>query len=96
MVGSVVRVFGLVPMMFYVLHLFVLHILALLVALVSGQPHEWLGWNGFFPMGSPPEYGFGLPGVYLATLTALAILYYPCLAFARVKARTRSWWTRYL
>ncbi len=94
-VGSVVRVFGLVPMMFYVLHLFVLHIMALLVALASGQPHQWLGWNGFFPTGSPPEYGYGLPGVYLATLTALAILYYPCLAFARVKARTSSWWTRF-
>ena len=67
-------------MMFYVLHLFVLHTLALLVALVSGQPHEWLGWNGFFPTGSPPEYGYGLPGVYLATVAALAILYYPCLA----------------
>jgi uncharacterized membrane protein len=95
-VGAVVRTFGLVPMMFYVLHLFVLHTLALLTALISGQPHEWLGWNGNFPVGSPPAYGFGLPGVYLATVAALVILYFPCRSFARVKARTRSWWTRYL
>jgi uncharacterized membrane protein len=94
--GAVVRTFGLVPMMFYVLHLFVLHTLALLTALVSGQPHEWLGWNGGFPAGSPPTYGFGLPAVYLATGVALAILYFPCRGFARVKARTRAWWTRFL
>jgi hypothetical protein len=94
--GAAVRTFGLVPMMFYVLHLFVLHTLALVTALISGQPHDWLGWNGSFPTGSPQAYGYGLPGVYLATVTALAILYYPCLAFARVKARTRSWWTRFL
>jgi uncharacterized membrane protein len=94
-VGAVVRTFGLVPMMFYVLHLFVLHTLALLTALISGQPHEWLSWNGDFPTGSPPEYGYGLPAVYLATAVALAILYFPCRAFARVKARTRSSWTRF-
>jgi uncharacterized membrane protein len=94
--GAVVRTFGLVPMMFYVLHLFVLHTLAWLVALISGQPHEWLGWNGDFPVGSPPTYGFGLPAVYLATVVALAILYFPCRSFAGFKARTRSWWARYL
>ncbi len=94
--GGVVHTFGLVPMLFYVLHLFVLHTLALLIALISGQPHEWLGWNGEFPTGAPPEYGFGLPAVYLATAVALAILYFPCRGFARIKARTRSWWTRFL
>jgi uncharacterized membrane protein len=94
--GAVVRTFGLVPMMFYVCHLFVLHTLALLTALISGQPHQWLGWNGDFPAGSPPTYGFGLPAVYLATAVALAILYFPCRGFARIKARTRSWWTGFL
>jgi uncharacterized membrane protein len=94
--GAVVRTFGLVPMMFYVLHLFVLHMLALLVAQFSGQPDEWLGWKGDFPAGSPPTYGFGLPGVYLATVVALAILYFPCRGFARFKARTRSSWTRFM
>jgi uncharacterized membrane protein len=94
--GSVVRTFGLVPMMFYVVHLFVLHTLALLVALISDQPHEWLGWNGDFPAGSPPTYGYGLPSVYLATVVTLAILYFPCRGFARFKARTSAWWIRFL
>ena len=94
-VGAAVRTFGLVPMFYYVLHLFVLHTLALLVAMISGQPHEWLRWNGDFPTSSPPTYRFGLPGVYLATAVTLAILYFPCRGYASFKARTRSWWTRF-
>lgn len=95
-VGSVVRVFGLVPMLYYVLHLFVLHALALAVAQVTGQPDEWLGWGGDFPVESSQEYGFSLPGTYLAAAAALVILYYPCLWFARFKARKRTWWVRFL
>jgi uncharacterized membrane protein len=95
-VGSVVRVFGLVPMFFYVLHLFVLHTLALVVAQVSGQSSEWLGWGGTFPTSTPPGYGFGLLGTYLATAVSLVILYFPCRWFARVKARSTAWWVRFL
>lgn len=95
-VGSVVRVFGLVPMFYYVLHLFVLHALALGVALMTGQPHEWLGWGGRFPDATPAGYGLGLPGTYLATLAALVILYFPCRWFAQVKARTHAWWVRFV
>jgi uncharacterized membrane protein len=95
-IGSTVRVFGLVPMFFYVLHLFVLHTLALVVARVAGQPDEWLGWGGEFPVESPATYGYSLPGVYLATAAALALLYFPCLWFARFKARTQSWWATFL
>jgi uncharacterized membrane protein len=94
--GSIVRVFGLVPLFFYVLHLFVLHTMALGIAQISGQPGEWLGWDGTFPTESPAAYGYALPGVYLATIAALAILYFPCLGFARFKARTRSEWLRFL
>lgn len=95
-IGNGVRVFGLVPMFFYVLHLLVLHMLALLVAQFSGQPHEWLEWGGTFPTASPPGYGLGLIGTYLATAAALALLYFPCRWFAQVKARTGAWWVRFL
>jgi len=95
-VVQTVRIYGLVPMAFYILHLFLLHTLALLVARFSGQPGEWLGWGGDFPSGSPPGYGFGLPIVYLATATALALLYLPCAWIARFKSNTRAWWVRFL
>lgn len=92
--GQIVRTFGLVPMAYYVLHLFVLHTLALLVAQFTGQPDEWLSWGGDFPVDSPPVYGFGLPAVYLATVATLALLYFPCRWMARFKACTRAWWVR--
>lgn len=94
--GDWTRVFGLVPMFFYVLHLFLLHALALVVAQVSGQPREWLGWGGDFPVATPPGYGLGLSGTYLATAAALVILYFPCRWFARVKSRSKAWWVRFL
>lgn len=94
--GRVVRTFGLVPMVYYVLHLFVLHALALLAARLSGQPDEWLRWGGDFPVDSPSGYGFGLPAVYLATAACLAVLYFPCRWMASFKARTRAWWIRFL
>jgi uncharacterized membrane protein len=88
----VVHVFGLVPFAFYVMHVFTIHLLALLVAATLGEPTDWLGWGGTFPTESPPDYGYGLPAVYVATFAVLAMLYFPCRWFAQLKARKRAWW----
>lgn len=89
---TIVHVFGLVPLAFYVLHLFLIHGLALFVALVAGQPAQWLAWNGTFPAEPPAQYGYSLPVVYVAWIVALALLYVPCKRIAVYKARSRSWW----
>lgn len=91
-----IHVFGLVPLFFYVLHLFVLHGMALLLAQLTGQPSEWLAWGGTFPAEAPDGYGYGLPGVYGATIVAVVLLYSPCRAFARLKARRRSTWLSFV
>jgi hypothetical protein len=67
--GATVRTFELVPIAYYVMHLLVPHTPALLVARVTGQPDEWLGWAGTFAVKSPPTYGYGLSVVYLAAGT---------------------------
>lgn len=87
-----IHVFGLVPLFFYVLHLFVLHTMAWVVAVLRGQPSQWLAWGGTFPAATPEGYGYGLPGVYVATVGALLILYPACRAFARFKMQHRSPW----
>jgi uncharacterized membrane protein len=91
-VHRIVHVFGLVPFAFYVLHLFLIHSLALLVALATGQPSQWLGWGGTFPAERPAQYGYGLPAVYLFCIAALGVLYVVCKKIAAFKARSRSWW----
>jgi uncharacterized membrane protein len=88
--------FGRVPMFFYVLHLYVIHWLAIAVAALRHEPVGWL-FHGAFFAGEPPDgYGYGLPVVYLMWVTAIALLYIPCRGFSQLKQRRKDWWLSYL
>jgi uncharacterized membrane protein len=89
-------VFGRVPLFFYVLHIYLIHILAVLMALAFRQPFEWLLHGAFFGNPLPAGYGHGLPMIYAVWLFAVALLYVPCARFAALKQRRRSWWLSYL
>src|SRR5580698_558826 len=88
--------FGRVPMFFYLLHLYVIHLLAIAVAPLFHQPVRWLFHGGFFLLGTPDDYGHGLPFIYLMWIITIAILYFPCCWFAALKARRKDWWLSYL
>ncbi len=87
--------FGRVPMFFYILHLYVIHWLAVAVAALRHEPVGWLFHGAFFGE-TPAGYGYNLPFVYLMWITAVAILYVPCRWFAELKMRRREWWLSYL
>jgi hypothetical protein len=89
-------VFGRVPMFFYILHLYVIHSLAVVMALLFHQPYEWLLHGAFVANRMPDGYGHGLPFIYLMWLTVLLILYFPCRWFMGVKQRRKDWWLSYL
>lgn len=95
-VSKPVLVFGRVPMFFYILHLYIIHGLAVLMALLFHQPYQWLLHGGFFANDIPDGYGHGLPFIYLMWLTVLVLLYFPCLWFMGVKQRRKDWWLSYL
>jgi hypothetical protein len=85
--------FGRVPFLFYVAHLYLIHLLALCLGLVQGfQADQFMTAFLFFP----EDYGIGLLGVYLVWLLVLMILYPLCKWFAKVKTRRRDWWLSYL
>jgi uncharacterized membrane protein len=88
-------VFGRVPMFFYILHLYLIHALAVVVALLFHQPYQWLLHGAFIANSMPDGYGHGLPFIYLIWLTVLVILYFPCRWFMGVKQRRREWWLSY-
>jgi hypothetical protein len=90
-----VLVFGRVPMFFYVLHLYWIHALAVIVALLVHQPYDWLLHGGFWFFGLPDGYGHGLGVVYLVWAMVVVTLYFPCRWFAGVKERRREWWLSY-
>lgn len=93
-----VNVFGRVPFFYYVLHIPLIHALALLVSkLRFGYVNPWLFTN--HPMGNPRPpagYTWDLWLLYLVWAIAIALLYLPCRRFAELKARRTEWWLRYL
>ncbi len=91
-------VFGRVPFFYYMLHIPLIHVLALVVSQVRlGQVSPWLFTN--HPMGPPPVpdgYTWSLPLLYLVWAVAVGLLYVACRWFADLKARRQDWWLRYL
>lgn len=93
-----ISTFGRVPFLFYVLHLPLIHALALVTSLVlHGSVSPWLFAN--HPMGNPPPpegYTWGLGTLYVVWAVAVLLLYWPCRWFAELKIRRKDWWLRYL
>jgi uncharacterized membrane protein len=93
--GSTLLIFGRVPLFFYILHLYLIHGMAIVVAALFHQPVSWLFHGAFFG-GTPDDYGHNLPFVYLMWLIAVVILYFPCRWFAGLKQRRKDWWLSYI
>jgi uncharacterized membrane protein len=93
-----ISVFGQVPFFYYLLHIPVIHLLALLVSEIRfGSVNAWLFANHPMNPGPVPEgYRWSLGLLYLVFALAVALLYLPCRWFANLKARRRDWWLKYL
>jgi uncharacterized membrane protein len=86
-------VFGRAPFAFYVAHLYLIHALAVAFGVIQGfGAGEFLTYSFFFPKG----YGVGLPGVFMAWLLVVAILYPLCKWVGAIKGRRRDWWLSYV
>jgi uncharacterized membrane protein len=91
-------VFGRVPFFYYMLHIPLIHLLALIVSKIRlGQVSPWLFANHPLNPGDVPEgYRWSLPLLYPVFAVAVGLLYFPCRWFAEVKARRRDAWLSYL
>ncbi len=91
------RAFGRVPFFTYVVHIYVIHVSAMLVGLTLGMPASL--FSGFIENSAPLKdagWGFSLPWVlvvWAATLLALRPL---SIWFAGLKSRRSEWWLSYL
>ena len=96
--ADAVSVFGRVPFFYYMLHIPLIHVLAVLVSQIRlGAVSSWLFTN--HPMMNPPPpdgYTWSLGLLYLVFAIAIALLYPACRWFARLKAQRSDWWLRYL
>jgi len=94
--GRVLLVFGRVPLFYYVLHLYLLHLIAILVAIAFQQPILHGSVIADFVQ-RPVGYGHSLPFIYAMWLLSVAILYLPSRWFMEFRSRHRDWaWLSYL
>jgi len=94
--SRILMVYGRVPLFYYVLHLYLLNVMARAVALAFHQPvfhGTVIADNAQRPFG----YGHGLPFIYAMWISAVAILYAPSRWFMEFRSRHRDWaWLSYL
>ncbi|HEV7766739.1 MAG TPA: heparan-alpha-glucosaminide N-acetyltransferase domain-containing protein [Thermoanaerobaculia bacterium] len=90
--GRVARwlaVFGQAPLLYYVLHIPLIHGIAVLISLV--RTPESTGWlvanHPMLPPDVPPGYMWSLPMLYLVTAVVVVLLYFPCRWATRSRAR---------
>ena len=83
--ASFLATFGRVPFFYYVVHIYLIHALAVATALaLTGVLH------------TTPEVNFNLAGVYIVWLMVSVLLYPICRWFSELKESSRGWWWAYL
>ena len=93
-------VFGRVPFFYYVVHLAVIHAIAILLNYFR------YGWTNFLLIPAPSlggdaklfpgNYGISLWATYAVWIAVVAIMYPLCRWFSGLKERRRDWWLSYL
>ena len=90
---------GQVPLFYYLLHVPLIHLLAVLACAVRyGEVHWMFESPGLdrYPVTQPPGWPLPLPAIYLLWVVVVALLYPACRWYAGVKRRRRDAWLSYL
>jgi uncharacterized membrane protein len=96
---KIISVYGRVPMFYYVIHIWLIHVFALLLVVLQGHP--WTDMTTFTSwvdgMAILKGYGLSLFGVYIVWLSLVALLYPLCKKYDRYKSSHKDkWWLSYL
>ena len=91
-------VFGKVPMFYFLLHLLLIHLMAVVVCYARYGAAHWMFESpslGRYPFTRPPGWGFSLPIVYLVWAFVAVALYPLCRWFAGLRQRRNDPWLSY-
>jgi len=91
--------FGRVPFFYYILHIYLIHIAAIVISELSG-----FGWKNILPAWGPDYipsylkgYGYSLWVVYVVWVGIILLVYPICLRYDKYKqANKDKWWLSYL
>ncbi len=92
-------IFGKVPMFYYLLHIPLIHLIAICVCYARYGHIYWMFESTdlrSFPITPPPGWGYSLPVVYLVWGVVVVTLFPLCRWFAGVRQRRRDAWLSYL
>ena len=93
MVKGVLMTFGRAPFAFYVAHLYLLHLLSVLLGVLQGfSLDQTMTSSRFYPGGS----AWACSAVFVVWALVVILLYPLCHWVAGVKARRRDWWLSYV
>jgi uncharacterized membrane protein len=92
----IMNIYGRVPMFYYILHFFIIHLLVVIVFYLSGFTAKDINDPGSFFFFRPPAFGFPLWGVYAVWLFVVIVLYPLCKSYDRYKSTHKQWWLSYL
>lgn len=91
--------FGRVPLFYYLLHVALIHLLAVAVCAARYGGVRWMAESPSldrFPVTQPPGWPLALPWVYAVWATVVVLAYPCCRWYAALKARRTDAWLRYL
>jgi len=94
---NIVSVYGKVPLFYFLVHFFLIHLTMLAIMFLQGFHWSQLDFvSGTF--GRPKGLQSGLPlwGIYLLWMAVVVVLYKPCKWYGNYKSAHKNWWLRYL
>jgi uncharacterized membrane protein len=93
---SIMNVYGRVPMLYYMIHFFIIHTLVVIVFYATGHnSSQIIGQNNIF-LFRPSDLGFGLLGVYIIWLFVVIVLFPVCKRYDQYKSTHSNWWLKYI
>lgn len=89
------KILGRVPLFFYILHLWVIHIAAILFAFPK-YGYQAITLPYLISDLRPENYGYDLHHVYVIWILILLLLYPMCSWFNNYKSKYKFWWLKFL
>jgi uncharacterized membrane protein len=93
---NIMLVYGRVPMLYYILHFYIIHILVVITFYLQGFTNKDIVPPNAPFFFKPDGLGFNLWGVYAVWIFVVAVLYPVCKKYNKYKSTHDKWWLSYL
>ena len=94
-----ISVIGRVPLFYFVLHVPLIHLLAVIACWFRYGTVHWMFESprpDLYPFTQPPGWPLPLPFIYAIWIVVIVILWPACRWYAALKQRRRDWWLSYV